>query len=172
MRALPMQCERQGYFARDPDSTADRAVFNRTIGLRDTFAKEVGEGVVGLPARSDHRMQDTAEDIVCAISAGWQAAFRTLDAAMLSSLYSKNAFFFGSNPTLYRGREGVAAYFNTLPRWRATSVANGAQRKLTNSCVLQRATFVTPIGHWQSRTLTGLNATSAVLAGLARRRSL
>jgi glutaminyl-tRNA synthetase len=38
----PIQFERQGYFARDPDSTADRAVFNRTIGLRDTFAKEVG----------------------------------------------------------------------------------------------------------------------------------
>jgi glutaminyl-tRNA synthetase len=37
-----MQFERQGYFARDPDSTLERPVFNRTIGLRDTFAKEVG----------------------------------------------------------------------------------------------------------------------------------
>jgi glutaminyl-tRNA synthetase len=37
-----MQFERQGYFVRDADSTPDRAVFNRTIGLRDTFAKEVG----------------------------------------------------------------------------------------------------------------------------------
>ena len=37
-----MQFERQGYFTRDPDSTPDRPVFNRTIGLRDTFAKEVG----------------------------------------------------------------------------------------------------------------------------------
>ncbi len=40
--AEPVQFERQGYFARDPDSAADRLVFNRTIGLRDTFAKEVG----------------------------------------------------------------------------------------------------------------------------------
>jgi len=38
----PVQFERQGYFVRDPDSTPDRPVFNRTIGLRDTFAKEVG----------------------------------------------------------------------------------------------------------------------------------
>jgi glutaminyl-tRNA synthetase len=38
----PVQFERQGYFARDPDSTAQHLVFNRTIGLRDTFAKEVG----------------------------------------------------------------------------------------------------------------------------------
>jgi glutaminyl-tRNA synthetase len=38
----PMQFERQGYFVRDRDSTPDRPVFNRTIGLRDTFAKEVG----------------------------------------------------------------------------------------------------------------------------------
>lgn len=36
-----MQFERQGYFARDPDSTPEKPVFNRTIGLRDTFAKEV-----------------------------------------------------------------------------------------------------------------------------------
>jgi glutaminyl-tRNA synthetase len=38
----PMQFERQGYFVRDKDSTPDRLVLNRTIGLRDTFAKEVG----------------------------------------------------------------------------------------------------------------------------------
>jgi glutaminyl-tRNA synthetase len=37
-----VQFERQGYFVRDPDSTPDHPVFNRTIGLRDTFAKEVG----------------------------------------------------------------------------------------------------------------------------------
>ena len=37
-----MQFERQGYFVRDPDSTPDHPVFNRTVGLRDTFAKEVG----------------------------------------------------------------------------------------------------------------------------------
>ena len=40
----PVQFERQGYFVRDRDSTPDRLVFNRTIGLRDTFAKEVGKG--------------------------------------------------------------------------------------------------------------------------------
>jgi glutaminyl-tRNA synthetase len=38
----PVQFERQGYFVRDLDSTAGRPVFNRTVGLRDTFAKEVG----------------------------------------------------------------------------------------------------------------------------------
>ena len=37
-----LQFERQGYFVRDRDSTPERPVFNRTIGLRDTFAKEVG----------------------------------------------------------------------------------------------------------------------------------
>ena len=41
----PVQFERQGYFTRDPDSTPDHPVFNRTIGLRDTFAKEVGKGL-------------------------------------------------------------------------------------------------------------------------------
>jgi len=33
------QFERQGYFCVDPDSTKERLVFNRTVGLRDTWAK-------------------------------------------------------------------------------------------------------------------------------------
>jgi glutaminyl-tRNA synthetase len=37
--AEPVQFERLGYFCRDPDSTPGRLVFNRTIGLRDTYAK-------------------------------------------------------------------------------------------------------------------------------------
>jgi len=35
----PVQLERLGYFCRDPDSTPGRLVFNRTVGLRDTWAK-------------------------------------------------------------------------------------------------------------------------------------
>jgi glutaminyl-tRNA synthetase len=34
-----VQFERQGYFCPDLDSTPDRLVFNRTVGLRDTWAK-------------------------------------------------------------------------------------------------------------------------------------
>ncbi len=33
------QFERQGYFCVDPDSTDDKLVFNRTVPLRDTWAK-------------------------------------------------------------------------------------------------------------------------------------
>ena len=35
----PVQFERQGYFCLDPDSRPDRLVFNRTVGLRDSWAK-------------------------------------------------------------------------------------------------------------------------------------
>ena len=35
----PVQFERQGYFCRDPDSRPGRLVFNRTIGLRDSWTK-------------------------------------------------------------------------------------------------------------------------------------
>jgi glutaminyl-tRNA synthetase len=35
----PVQFERQGYFCADPDSTPERLVFNRTVGLRDSWAK-------------------------------------------------------------------------------------------------------------------------------------
>jgi glutaminyl-tRNA synthetase len=37
--AEPVQFERQGYFCPDPDSTSNQTVFNRTVGLRDTWAK-------------------------------------------------------------------------------------------------------------------------------------
>ena len=40
----PMQFERQGYFRRDRDSSPGRPVFVRTVGLRDTFAKALGQG--------------------------------------------------------------------------------------------------------------------------------
>ena len=39
----PVQFERQGYFYPDPESQPGRPVFNRTVGLRDTYAKEVGK---------------------------------------------------------------------------------------------------------------------------------
>jgi glutaminyl-tRNA synthetase len=38
----PVQFERLGYFCHDPDSTAARPVFNRTVGLRDSYAKVAG----------------------------------------------------------------------------------------------------------------------------------
>jgi glutaminyl-tRNA synthetase len=38
------QFERQGYFCIDPDSTTDKLVFNRTVGLRDTWAKVQQKG--------------------------------------------------------------------------------------------------------------------------------
>ena len=35
----PVQFERLGYFTPDPDTSAAKPVFNRTVGLRDTYAK-------------------------------------------------------------------------------------------------------------------------------------
>lgn len=39
-----VQFERQGYFVRDRDSASGKLVFNRTVGLRDSYAKVAGEG--------------------------------------------------------------------------------------------------------------------------------
>jgi len=41
---LRYQFERLGYFALDPDAQPGRPIFNRTITLRDTWAKEVSKG--------------------------------------------------------------------------------------------------------------------------------
>jgi uncharacterized protein (TIGR02246 family) len=67
-------------------------------------------------------MQSPTDDTVSGIMGRWAAAFSRLDAKALAALYSRNAFFFGSNPNLYRGRDGVQAYFEGLPRWQAPSV--------------------------------------------------
>jgi uncharacterized protein (TIGR02246 family) len=67
-------------------------------------------------------MQNATDDIVSGIMKRWAAAFSTLDATALAALYSRNAFFFGSNPNLYSGRDGVRAYFEGLPRWQSPSV--------------------------------------------------
>jgi glutaminyl-tRNA synthetase len=34
------QFERTGYFSKDPDSTGELAVFNRTVTLKDSWAKQ------------------------------------------------------------------------------------------------------------------------------------
>ena len=39
-----VQFERLGYFCPDVDSTPERLVFNRTLGLRDTWAKVQAQG--------------------------------------------------------------------------------------------------------------------------------
>ena len=67
-------------------------------------------------------MQSAADETVSGIIAKWSAAFNRLDADTLASLYAKNAFFFGSKSSLYRGNDGVAAYFNALPRWSSPTV--------------------------------------------------
>ena len=67
-------------------------------------------------------MRNAIDDTVSGIIERWSAAFGKLDAHVLASLYSKNAFFFGSKSALYRGQDGVAAYFNALPRWSSPTV--------------------------------------------------
>jgi uncharacterized protein (TIGR02246 family) len=66
--------------------------------------------------------RSATDDIVSGIMGQWATAFSKLDAKALASLYSRNAFFFGSNPTFYRGNDGVQAYFAGLPRWSSPSV--------------------------------------------------
>ncbi len=40
-KGIPFQFIRKGYYCLDIDSKEGKLVFNRTIGLKDTFAKEV-----------------------------------------------------------------------------------------------------------------------------------
>ena len=62
------------------------------------------------------------DDIVSGIMAKWAENFSAFDPDGQASLYSKNALFYGSKPTLYRGRDGVASYFNGLAKWSSREV--------------------------------------------------
>jgi uncharacterized protein (TIGR02246 family) len=44
----------------------------------------------------------------------WATAFARMDPAALIELYADDAIFSGSSPQLYRGRDGVRAYFENL----------------------------------------------------------
>ena len=61
-------------------------------------------------------------DIVSGIMTKWADNFSKFDAEAQASLYSKNALFYGSKPTLYCGQDGVASYFNGLQKWRSREV--------------------------------------------------
>ena len=67
-------------------------------------------------------LANAADAVAGSIIAKWSAAFATPDPDALSALYSRHALFYGSNPTLYRGRDGVRAYFAGLPHWKSQSV--------------------------------------------------
>jgi uncharacterized protein (TIGR02246 family) len=67
-------------------------------------------------------MHSETGETVSGIMEKWAAGFNRLDARALASLYSDSAFFFGSNPSLYRGKAGVETYFNALPRWNSPTV--------------------------------------------------
>ncbi len=63
-----------------------------------------------------------ADQIVSGLMEKRSAGFNKQDADALASLYSKDALFFGSTPTLHKSKEGVATYFNALPRWKSPMV--------------------------------------------------
>ena len=67
-------------------------------------------------------MQNAAADVASDIMSRWADTFSKFDPEAQASLYSKHALFFGSNPTLYQGRDGVAAYFKGLPKWNSRAV--------------------------------------------------
>ena len=67
-------------------------------------------------------MPSAADDIASDIMSRWADTFSQFDPEAQASLYSKHALFYGSNPTLYQGREGVRAYFNGLPKWNSRAV--------------------------------------------------
>ncbi|WP_426434028.1 AtzH-like domain-containing protein [Bradyrhizobium genosp. P] len=64
-----------------------------------------------------------ADDVVSAALQKWSDAFAKKDWNAMSSLYSKDTLFYGSTPPLYRGLDGVKAYFAALPPMVGATVA-------------------------------------------------
>jgi ketosteroid isomerase-like protein len=64
-----------------------------------------------------------ADDVIAAALQKWSDAFAKKDWEAMGSLYSKDALFYGSTLPLYRGIDGVRAYFNALPPTGGATVA-------------------------------------------------
>ncbi|MDN3272880.1 DUF3225 domain-containing protein [Frankia sp. RB7] len=64
-----------------------------------------------------------ADDVITAALQKWSDAFAKKDWDAMSSLYAKDALFYGSTPPLYRGLDGVKAYFSALPPMVGATVA-------------------------------------------------
>lgn len=64
-----------------------------------------------------------ADDIIAAALQKWSDAYARKDWEAMGRLYSKDALFYGSTPPLYRGIDGVRAYFNALPPTVGATVA-------------------------------------------------
>jgi ketosteroid isomerase-like protein len=64
-----------------------------------------------------------ADDVVAGAMQKWSDAFAKKDWDAMSSLYSNDALFYGSTPPLYKGLDGVKAYFAALPPMVGATVA-------------------------------------------------
>ena len=64
-----------------------------------------------------------ADDVIGAALQKWSDAFAEKDWDAMSSLYSREALFYGSTPPLYKGLDGVKAYFAALPPMVGATVA-------------------------------------------------
>ena len=58
------QFQRLGYFNVDDDSTSDKLVFNKTVGLRDTWAKQKPKSNQNQPKQQQHQSQRKAIDVI------------------------------------------------------------------------------------------------------------
>lgn len=121
------QFERQGFFVVDEDSSPGKLVFNRTLALRDTFAKKKAAPVAAkASARAAAPVRDDRAERLSAEQAAAFARFTSLglskeDALVLASEAELGAFF----------NESLKAYDapKSLVRWVANELARETKNK-------------------------------------------
>ncbi len=79
--------------------------------------------VLGLLVANSPAFAGPADDVIAGALQKWSDAFARKDWEAMGSLYSKDALFYGSTPPLYRGIDGVRAYFHALPPTVGATVA-------------------------------------------------
>jgi ketosteroid isomerase-like protein len=63
------------------------------------------------------------DDVIAGALQKWSDAFAKKDWDAMAGLYSSEALFYGSTPPLYKGLDGVKAYFAALPPMVGATVA-------------------------------------------------
>ena len=83
--------------------------------MRKSFSVFAIALLLMLPLTLSPSTAGPADETIAATLAKWADAFAKIDVDSIAALYSKDALFFGSTPPLYRGVDGVRAYFKALP---------------------------------------------------------
>lgn len=84
---------------------------------------------------------DGGRGVFAEILAAWNKAMASWDIEQLLKIYDREVLFFGSQPDLYQGKDGVKSYFASIPGVRCYLTLTGEKVVMLTSGLITAAGF-------------------------------